>query len=362
MKRKSFEKTFVIKMPKSSKKYSMPETRTVRLRNKKTKRDSIQSNRAWITAADFQKRWKKIEWLYPGVFPVGYISFIFGPPASYKSTLGAQIVACVTLGVPWPDGSPGLETPGKIVWVETEGNQSLNQERFGNLKIPLDQIIFPRSSEGEFRLDNQKDMNTLHETIAEVKPKLVIIDSLSGGIATGSQSKAMTKVFRERRHLAKLFKVAIVVIHHTRKLPAGSRKRDYQLDDMRGASELGQFARSVIGLDEPNPLGGRGHIRVRHLKCNFAPRKPDFGMSIENGVPIFDIEPPVPPGADTMLSRVMEKIPQWLADGPRPSAWIKMKCEAAGISYDMAKKAKVLLNIQKEKIGKNGVVPIIVES
>ncbi|MBW8003062.1 MAG: AAA family ATPase [Planctomycetes bacterium] len=355
MKQKSIDKTFVIKVAKSTKKYSVPETRTVRLRNKRgnAKRPSFQSNRAWITAADYQKHWKKIEWLYPGVIPVGYVSFIFGPPSSYKSTLGAQIVACVTLGVPWPDESPGLETPGQIVWVETEGNQSLNQERFHKLGIPLDQIIFPQPSEGEFRLDNQKDMNTLQETIAEVRPKLVLIDSLSGGISTGSQSKTLARVFRELRQLAKRFNVAFVIIHHTRKLPASSRKRDYELNDMRGASELGQFARSVLGLDEPDSQGARGHIRIRHLKCNFAPRRPNIGMRISNGVPVFDKEPPVPPGAETMLSRAMDELPRWLEDGPKPSTWIKQNCESSGISYGIAKKAKVLLNIQKEKIGKH---------
>ena len=57
MKTKDLKKSIVIKVPKGTKKYSMPETRTVRLHKKrlKGKRSAAQTNRVPSTATGTKK-------------------------------------------------------------------------------------------------------------------------------------------------------------------------------------------------------------------------------------------------------------------------------------------------------------------
>jgi RecA-family ATPase len=213
----------------------------------------------------------------------------------------------------------------------------------------MERVVYPRAELGGFRLDAERDIQTLRETIAMTKPDLVIVDSLAGGLPSGDHTKAAKRAFRNLRALATQFRVAVLVVQHARKMPAATRRRDYELDDIRGSSELSFFARSVLGLDEPDCQGDPGHLRIRHLKSNFSVKQPPIGMRVEDYRPVFTAEPPTLPGAPTAMSRAMELLPEWLSDGSKPATWIKQACKTAGISYDTCKKAKTLLNIQSEK-------------
>jgi hypothetical protein len=236
-----------------------------------------------------------------------------------------------------------------VVWVETEGNQAANAGRFQKLAIPADQVLYPRVRGGDFRLESSDDMERLSETVAAVEPDLVVVDSLSGGLSAGDNSPATAKAFRELRKLAKTFQTCVLVVHHARKRAASGRSAEYGTDDARGTSTLAQHARSMLYLDEPNPAGDPGHIRVRHRKSNFGLKQPDFGMRIRKGRPVFSANPPVAPSGESMSARARELLPKWLRSGRKSVAFIKRKCREARISFEITKKVKKPLGIKSVK-------------
>lgn len=307
----------------------------------------------FTTAAAFRQTHKPITWLWKGYLPKGYVSILFGPPGVGKSAFLTALCASITKGDRWPNRKPGPSNPGFVVWVETEGNKPQHDNRFQKLGVPVDRVLYPDNKRDDFWLDDAADIQVLKETMARAKPELVIIDSLSGGLQGGDSGPAAVRALRELGVLASTFDVVVLVVHHTRKLSTAARRRDYELDDLRGASALGQLAKSVIGLDEPDPANNRGRMRVRHLKNNFNKPNLDFGMRFRNGRPVFMADAPVPPGTETMMSKALALLPSLLAKGPVLSTVIRSKCERVGISWDMAKKAKKRLSVVPVRVGQS---------
>ncbi|BCQ08246.1 DNA repair protein RadA [Mycobacterium heckeshornense] len=62
---------------------------------------------------------QRIEWLWPGRIPLGKLTILDGDPGVGKSTLALAIVAHVTTGRPWPDGTACSHT-GSVLLMSAE--------------------------------------------------------------------------------------------------------------------------------------------------------------------------------------------------------------------------------------------------
>lgn len=62
---------------------------------------------------------ERIQWLWTGHIPKGKSVVIDGDPGQGKSTITDDLVARITTGDPWPDGSPGCN-PGNVILMSAE--------------------------------------------------------------------------------------------------------------------------------------------------------------------------------------------------------------------------------------------------
>lgn len=60
-----------------------------------------------------------LRWLWPGVIPAGKLTLLSGDPGLGKSLITLDIVARVTSGQAWPDGSPGCGF-GEVLLLSAE--------------------------------------------------------------------------------------------------------------------------------------------------------------------------------------------------------------------------------------------------
>ena len=61
-----------------------------------------------------------MRWLWDAWLPRGVVTLMDGNPGVSKSTLVADLVARITTGRGWPDGTAGDGRPGRAMWITTE--------------------------------------------------------------------------------------------------------------------------------------------------------------------------------------------------------------------------------------------------
>ena len=159
------------------------------------------------------------------------VGVIGGIPGLYKSILVLSITKATLTGEPlW--GKFEVLKKGPVLIVDEENPRGLLKDRvrkFGLLRtdLPLYFIHFQG-----LKVDNEKHFNRLIQKIKEIKPVLVIIDSL---VRVHSQKEddasAMRLVMSQLRKIANLGPT-VLVIHHHRKGDAPLQQR------LRGSSDI----------------------------------------------------------------------------------------------------------------------------
>ena len=61
-----------------------------------------------------------IDWLWPGRFPLGMISLVYGDGGEGKSQLLLAIAAAITRGSPWPDQAETRAPEGSVLLIQAE--------------------------------------------------------------------------------------------------------------------------------------------------------------------------------------------------------------------------------------------------
>ena len=59
-------------------------------------------------------------WLWPGYIPLGRTTNFNGLPGRGKSVATCAVVACITIGRDFPDGSKNTLPPGEVLFLATE--------------------------------------------------------------------------------------------------------------------------------------------------------------------------------------------------------------------------------------------------
>lgn len=236
----------------------------------------------------------------------------------------------------------------KVLWLETEAFHAGLKERINALGIPKDRVIFPfKNPLEDVRLDDDNHRAQIERVIREVKPSLVVVDSLRGSHAKDeNDSRDMTKILSFLSRLARDYNIAVLVIHHVSK-PAAGVPDIITLNRQRGSSATAYLARTVWGLERPNPASDL--LRLRVIKSNVA-RIPDpVGLKTTDQGIDWTKEVPEQPRKKTKKEEAMEFLREALKGGPRLQKELDEEADQEGIAKSALRRASKRLDVIKEK-------------
>jgi LmbE family N-acetylglucosaminyl deacetylase len=238
----------------------------------------------------------------------------------------------------------------KVLWLETEAFQAGLKDRINALGIPKKRVIFPfKNPLEDVRLDDENHRAQIERVIREVKPSLVVVDSLRGSHQKEeNDSGAMTQILSFLARLARDYNIAILVIHHVRK-PAEGQPDIITLNRQRGSSATAYLSRTVWGLEQPDPTSQA--LRLRILKSNVAGIPEPLGLKTTDSGIDWTGEVPQQPKKKTAVDKAETFIRKALKDCPKPIKELREEAEREGISKASLKRASERLGVNKVKKG-----------
>lgn len=304
------------------------------------------------TGKDLIAALPNVRFLWKPFIPRGMVSMIIAAPGLGKTAfaLGA-LVRAVVKPCRWPDGKTGPAKAGKVMYVDTECTQAVVADRLRVWNIAADRIILPkRDVLDTLKIDDDDDVDILRETVRVHKPEMVVIDSLRGSHRMDENNSGVVEVMESLAALARDSNVAIVVVHHTRKVFAGEK---VTADTARGSNALTAIPRSVIAMDKPDSKSE--WIRVSVVKSNVAKLPEPFGVLIKATGLQFG-PAPVPSKEEkepSALDKAMEFLKAFLAKKPRLAKDAYEAAGKQGIAAATLRRARKELGVVTPKGGKS---------
>ena len=297
-------------------------------------------------------------WLWRKMIPRGYLTVLAGRPGVGKSNLAISFAASALELDVWPDGSrvnaDELEANTRAVcWIDTEGSQPLLHERLTARGIdpawfqwPLDPKQ-PENKTPTLSLDQEPHFLLLAQYCEAYRPRLVVVDSLSGAHSGDENSSEMRFMLQRMAELARDCQVAFLLTHHLRKASVVERGAIVaDIDRLRGSTAISQFARVVLALDAPNDENPEA-LRLRPIKNNLAKLLPPVGVTIDEKGVWFSAEAPEEPRKYSTVDEAADFLREFLEHGARLQADVKEAADGRGIPWQAITKAARELNVVK---------------
>lgn len=287
-------------------------------------REMSEKERTAIPALDF-KPWGSRdlsaipapEFVYSDFYARGYTSVTFAPPKVGKSMLGLAEAVDMASGRGFLSGHD--QEPRRVLYYNAEDDISVIEGRvaaiLGRYNIRQEEIadsLFPVSgveAEGFYMVTGQEGVVNeglfvaLEKFIAQKHIDALIFDPLQD-LSTSPETNEVFRILGQRlRRMASVNRVAVGLIHHTRKIAPGAVA---SIDDGRGGSALrgtSRFNRLLVGMSEDEALKAgidnhRHFMRISDVESNLAPPSADVNrwfqkvsVDIPNGHKVGVVEP-----------------------------------------------------------------------
>lgn len=180
------------------------------------------------------------------------------------------------------------------ILVDTEATEAILRKRVREWKVPTEGLrVFaltgPVSGMASLSLDDAEEWGVVKRSVMDVRPALLVVDSLSGAHSGSENSSQLRGLLLKLARLARDSSAAVLVVHHLRKRHA-LESDEVTLDRIRGSGVIAQFARCIWALDRPDPRDARR--RLSQIKNNLAPLPAAIGFTVEaTGVTFFETAP-----------------------------------------------------------------------
>jgi len=303
-----------------------------------------------LTLADQELTMKATTWVWDGWLPRGFVTLIVGDVEIGKSLFTLNIVHCMLMGTPWPDGRSRPASAGRVVWYDTEAAEVMTIARANRLGTPKDRIIAPTvDGMTDISLWDDKGRASFESACRQSDIDVVVVDSL-GGAHTHESDDDVKVIVRLLANLARDRNIPVLLIHHPRKLHIGEVEGEITLDRIRGFSGITQFARLIWAVEKPDKFSDMRRVRV--IKSNLAAKPTPVGFEItDDGLLAFTKDAPERIEAGPQLVEAEKLIRTFLMP---PSfrcqaAAILAGATSAGISERTLMRAKKALGVGSEK-------------
>ena len=188
---------------------------------------------------ELEARSVESRWLIEGLWASQAVGVLGGEPKCCKSFLGLEFAVSVASGECCL-GRFAVREVGPVLLFQAEDAEHVVRARLEGIALAkgvrFDELPIHVLTESSIHIDQSEQQIALEETVARLKPKLMLLDPLvrlhSGSENSSSTVAAMLGFLRE---LQRKYAVAILLVHHMRKNSAG-KQRDGQA--LRGSSDL----------------------------------------------------------------------------------------------------------------------------
>lgn len=187
-------------------------------------------------------------WLVTDLWAAAGVGVIGGHPKSGKSWLGLELATAVATATPCL-GRFHVPTAGTaLVYLAEDALHSV-KERLVSLcahrNVAIEELDVQVITAPTLRLDRDSDIQRLDNTLAEICPRLLLLDPLVR-LHSGDENSSMdiSRLLDSLRALQRKHDTAIILVHHTRK-SGGTR----QGQALRGSSDLWAFGDSNLFIN-----------------------------------------------------------------------------------------------------------------
>lgn len=198
-------------------------------------------------AAELDARAQQQAWLIESLWLRSAVGLVGGAPKCCKSWLGLDMAVSVASNTPCLGRYP-VCSPGPVLIYLAEDSLSFVRQRLDALcahrslvlsEVPLYAIDAP-----SLQLDSEKHAAALHDAVARLRPKLLLLDPLIRlHTLDENSSHDMSALLNRLRNLQRTFDVAVVLVHHMSK-----KRRAQPGQALRGSGDLHAFADSALYL------------------------------------------------------------------------------------------------------------------
>lgn len=311
---------------------------------------------------------RAVDWLWPGRIPLGKLTLLVGDPGLGKSSASLDLVARLTRGERWPDGSAGRVGSAVLLSAEDDADDTIVPRLIAcgadRSKAAMLTAVRTNGEERSFCLD--RDIAALDCAIAETGATLVVIDPVTAYLGVSIDAHVDADIRRVLTPLAKIAgdrHVAILCIAHLNKTT--STRALYRIG---GSIGLVAAARAVFAVvEDPGDREGGRRLLVP-IKANLAEKAPTLAFSIRDGSVAWEVAPvasidveaamrgPVATGEHdgSSLAEAMAFLESELGDGPRRADDISRAARQAGISNATLRRAKDAAGVRSNRISEAG--------
>lgn len=175
-----------------------------------------------------------IEWLWPGVAPVGKPTLFVGDPGLFKSGLTVDVAARVSRGDAWPLGLPNTIGPAEVLIASAEDDPSdtiiprLNAAGADISKISFIEGVKSHDEEGKEKISSlalDRHLEQVEHVAAarQGRLKLLIVDPISAflGKTDSHKNSDVRAVITGLAAIAAKYRFATIIVSHLNKGSSG---------------------------------------------------------------------------------------------------------------------------------------------
>jgi len=225
----------------------------------------------------------KLRWLWPDKIPADKITLFVGKPGGGKSMASTDVMARVTTGQDWPDGTQNTCGPRGILLLAAEDDVSsvimprliaagANMEK---VEVVKSVIRMRQGEDGEVK--QARGMFTLSEDLGKLRKALidhpdvalVVVDPLTAywGDIDQNKDKEVRPLLGMLDQVCEQTKTTFLAVCHLNK-----RSDAGALERVLGASSVAGLARALWGFYKDPDKEHRGEYFMSHIKVNSGKR------------------------------------------------------------------------------------------
>jgi hypothetical protein len=257
-------------------------------------------------------------WLVEQLWSEQAVGIIGGEPKSCKSMMALDLAVAVASGTPCLRRF-AVPRPGRVLLFAAEDAHHIVRQRLEGIShiagLSLEHLDVQVITAARLRLDLDEDTQRLADTIAELRPRLLVLDPfVRMHRRDENMSGEVAPLLDFLRQLQRQYQLAVLVVHHAKKGAKSTRAGQA----LRGSSEFHAWGDSLLYLRRQ---GERFTLSTEHraapgfesLDLRLRSEPPILALEIIESRAASEPEPNLP--APERIVKVLDEAPEPLGFG-----------------------------------------------